>query len=117
MTWEELVAMARVFPEVTEGVAYGEPALRVRKALLTRLREADGSVVVMDIPPEEAEMLIAAEPAVFFSEPHYAGYDIVLARLDRLPPELAQRFLERRWRGRATKAAVARFDRERLGGV
>lgn len=117
MTWDDVVAIGRAFPEVTEATAYGEPALKVRKALLTRLRVADRSLVLLDVPAGEREMMIAAAPETFFCEPHYQGHDIVLARLEALTAARAQRLLERRWRGRATKSAIATFDRERIGGV
>ena len=110
MDWRNMVDLALRWPEVTEATFYGEPSLTVRKRLLTRHRPGDDSIVLQDVPIEERKHLIEMMPDVFFCEPHYADYDIVLARLSRLPPDTALRLLERRWRSSATKKAIAAFD-------
>ena len=110
MTWDQVCAIGLRYPEVTRAVSYGAPSLKFRKHLLTRLREADASLVLLDVPPPEREMLLAAAPEVFFCEPHYAGYDIVLARLTALDPDRLAPFLDRRWRGLAPKRMIAARD-------
>ena len=110
MTWGELVALALQLPETAEARSYGEPSLKVRRGLLTRLREADGSVVLLDVPADERALLVAQSPDIYFIEPHYEPYAIVLARLDALHRDQARAFLERRWRNLASKAAVATYD-------
>lgn len=110
LTWDQVCAIALRYPEVTRSVSYGEPSLKFRKHLLTRLREADNSLVVLDVPPPEREMLIEAAPDVFFCEPHYAPHDIVLARLAALTADAAAPLLDRRWRNLAPKRLIAAFD-------
>lgn len=109
MDWGDVVDLALRWPEVTEATSYGEPSLKVRKRLLARHRPGDDSIVLQDVPIDEREHLIKMMPDVFFCEPHYADYDIVLARLPGLPPDIALRLLERRWRSSATKKAIAAF--------
>ena len=110
MTWDDIIRIASRWPEVSEATSYGTPSLKVRKRLLTLLRPEDDSVVLLDVPAEERAHLIEMMPETFFSEPHYDGHEIVLARLSTLPTDVAQRLLERRWRSSATKRAVAAFD-------
>lgn len=56
--------------------------------------------------------LIADEPDVFFTTPHFDGYPAVLVRLERIPlPELAE-LIEDAWRLRAPKLLLAEFDRQ-----
>lgn len=110
MGWNDVVelAMARL-PAVETETSYGTPALKVRGRLLTRYRPEDDSVTLHDVPPEEREMLIAADPAAFHTTPHYRDHPIVLARLAAVPPEVLLRFLDRRWRAIAPKRLVAEF--------
>ncbi|WP_375462025.1 MmcQ/YjbR family DNA-binding protein [uncultured Enterovirga sp.] len=110
MTWDDVVALARTLPEVEVSTSYGTPALKVRGKLLTRLRPEDDSLVLPDVPLEEREMLIAADPVVFHVTPHYDGYAIVLARLSALKAATLTPFLERRWRAVGPKQLVAGFD-------
>jgi hypothetical protein len=48
--------------------------------------------------------LLALDPDVFFTEPHYDGYPAVLVRLPRIDPELLTVVLTDAWRSRAAKA-------------
>lgn len=110
MQWGDVVELALRRPEVAEAVSYGEPSLKVRKRLLARLRRADNSLVLLDVPPEERDVLIGLFPAAFFCEPHYDGHDIVLARLDHAPGDIVERLIERRWRNSASAKTIAAFD-------
>lgn len=111
MRWKDIIDLATRWPEVKEAVSYGEPSLKVRKSLLTRHREHDDSVVLLDVLNDERDHLIEMIPAAFFIEPHYHSHDIVLANLSHLPPDIAKRLLERRWRNTATKRAIAKYDK------
>jgi hypothetical protein len=111
VTWDEVVTIASGFPDVTISTSYGTPALKVRGKLLTRLRREDDSLVLLDVPVEEREMLIAAEPRIFHTTPHYEGYPTVLVHLSVIEAATVRAFLERRWRNIASKRAVFSFDK------
>lgn len=113
MKWRDVVDIAMQWPEVAEASSYGEPSLKVRKRLLARYRLNDNSIVLLDVPQDEREHLIDLMPDAFFCEAHYDGYDIVLARLEHVRPEVIERILERRWRNSATKRAITDFDAQR----
>ena len=96
-TFEDVRGIASGFPEAIEGTCYGTPAFRVRKKLFCRLWE-DGEVLVVKTEPGLTEALIASNPAVYFSTPHYAGYDYVLVRIGLAPLEDLADLLADAWR-------------------
>jgi len=110
MTWEEVVAIAKAFPGVEEGLSYGTPGLKVRGKFLTRLRQEDDSLVLMEAGFDERELLLEADPQTFHLTPHYEPHPTVLARMGRLDEATVRRFLERRWRKVAPKRLVSAFD-------
>lgn len=106
MTFDEVRAMALAWPGVEGGTSYDTPALKVKGKLLARLREDGDSLVVTGIGFDEREMLMAAEPAVFFITGHYRDWPIVLVRLSAATPETVKELLLRRWRTIAPKRLV-----------
>ena len=65
---------------------------------------------MMDIPFDEREMLMQAEPDTFHFTAHYKDYPCVLARMASLHPGSFRNFLERRWRKIAPKKLVKERD-------
>jgi hypothetical protein len=110
MTVDEMRDICLSFPGAEEGASYGKPAFLVNKKFFTRLRREDQSIVLMDIPFDEREMLMQAEPKTFHFTAHYKDYPAVLARIETLHPGSFRVFLERRWRKIAPKAAVKAWD-------
>lgn len=106
MTREEFAAIVLSFPDAEAGTSYGMPSFKVRGKFFTRVRDEDDSAVLQDVPLDERDLLIEAEPATFHFTKHYDGYPIVLARLATLEPDQLRGFLERRWRKLATRAMV-----------
>ncbi|HEV2364226.1 MAG TPA: MmcQ/YjbR family DNA-binding protein [Caulobacteraceae bacterium] len=115
MTREEMRAICLSFPGVEEGTSYGRPSFLVNKKFLTRLRAEDDSVVLLEVPFDEREMLMEAEPETFHFTPHYKDYPSVLARIASLHPGSFRAFLERRWRKVAPKTLVRAYDAEQAG--
>jgi len=113
MTKEEMRGICLSFPGVTEGTSYGRPSFLVNKKFLTRLRDEDNSVVLLEVGFDEREMLMEAEPATFHLTPHYKDYPSVLARLESIDPKSLRNFLERRWRKLAPKKLVKAWDERR----
>jgi hypothetical protein len=113
MTEDEMREICLSFPGVTEGSSYGQPAFLVNKKFFTRLRQADGSMVLMDVSLDEREMLMEAEPKTFHITPHYKDYPSVLARIATLHPGSFRNFLERRYRKIAPKTLVKAYEAEK----
>lgn len=114
-TWSDVVALGLAFPGVELGTSYGTPALRVRKALLCRLRTEADVLVLRVVDMGEREALMHDRPDVFFSTPHYDGYPYVLVRLDVVDSRELAELVEEIWRSRAPKRLVAEYE-ESTGG-
>jgi hypothetical protein len=105
--WKQLVALARVLPEVEEGIWFRTPSLDVRGKSIIRLKEDGENVVFLVDNVDEQEALIAAKPDVYFITDHYRGYPAVLARLAALTTAEARVRIERAWRKKAPKKLLA----------
>ena len=117
-TWEDVHALALALPETIE--REGRDGLRewrvkdrlfvwerpLRKADFAALGEAapDGPILgarVSDVGAKEA--LIADDPDVYFTTPHFDGYPAILVRLDHIAvPDLDELVVEA-WLLRAPK--------------
>ncbi|MFI7124225.1 MmcQ/YjbR family DNA-binding protein [Nonomuraea sp. NPDC050153] len=114
VTEDDVRRLALALPETVEKTMYGTPAFYVRGKWFARVREegpAAAGVLVLPVGSEEEKAgLIAAEPAAFFTTPHYDGYAAVLVRFGAVDAEEMGELLADAWRLRAPKRLVARFD-------
>ena len=109
-TSEDVPQIAFSLPETSEGPLYGTPGFRVKDKAFARLRD-DDAVLVAWLPDEdEKEALIATEPEVFFTLPHYDGHPSVLVRLAAIDAEALRGVLVDAWRARAPRRLLAAFD-------
>ena len=113
MTWDEVRAIALALPGTEDGTSYGTPALKVKGKFLTRLRQEDGSVVLLLAAIEERAALIESAPRVYFFTDHYRDWPTVLARLEPARPEHLAGLLTQAWRRIAPKRLVRAWDAER----
>jgi hypothetical protein len=60
---------------------------------------------------EEKQALLALDAAVFFTEPHYDGYNAVLVRLPAIDPELLTDVVTAAWQCRASREVSGRGER------
>jgi len=85
----------------------------LRKSDLAALGEAapDGLVLCARVPDEGAKQaLIADDPSVYFTTPHFNGFPAVLVQLERIEaPELAELVVEA-WLSRAPKRLAERYQ-------
>lgn len=110
MTHDEMTAIILSFPGVEAGSSYGQPSFKLNGKFFTRLRAEDDSLVLQEVPFDEREMLMEADPETFFFTPHYKDYPIVLARRERLDPGSLRSFLERRFRKMAKKSVLKAWE-------
>ncbi|HEY3567194.1 MAG TPA: MmcQ/YjbR family DNA-binding protein [Thermoanaerobaculia bacterium] len=106
VTYDTVREIALALPGVEEGPCYGTPGLRVRGKLFARLWE-DGETLVLKVGFDAREVLMAAQPEVFFLTDHYVGYPYVLVRLPRVERERIEPLIEEAWRLSAPKRLVA----------
>jgi hypothetical protein len=81
--YEKLRRLAEDYPEIEEGTSYGTAALKVRGTLLVRLKE-DGETIVLKTTFVDRDLLMQADPEVYFITDHYRDYPYVLVRLSRI---------------------------------
>lgn len=120
--WDDVRRLALALPETTEregtapewrvrdkGFVWDRP---LRRADLAALGDAapTGPVLgawVADLGVKEA--LIADDPAVFFTTPHFDGYRAVLVRLDAIAADELAEVVEGAWLARAPKRLAATY--------
>jgi hypothetical protein len=83
MTWETVRKIGLAMPGVEDGKSYGTAALKVKKKLFVRLRE-EGDVIVIPMPFEQREVLMAEAPEKYFITDHYLNYKYILVRLTKV---------------------------------
>ena len=98
----KLLAAAAGLAEVEQTTSYGTPALKVRKKLLCRVKDAD--TVVLMCPLEEKELLIEAAPEFYFETDHYKGWPAMLVRVHAIPVDELRLRLTRAWQMHAPKS-------------
>lgn len=116
VTDDDVRRIALSLPGTSERPSYGTPGFRVKDKLFARLRE-DGALAVYVSALDEKEALIAADPDVFFTTPHYDGYAMVLVRLEAIGPHELDEVLTDAWRVRAPAKARAAFEAAEAEGA
>jgi hypothetical protein len=101
--WSTVRELALALPAVEE-VPGERPSFRVHGKLFAwRARDRDGGGLAVRVDREEKELILDANPDVYFTSPHYRGYPAVQIRLENIDPdELAQR-IEDAWLIQAPK--------------
>lgn len=108
MTYDEVVAVALAFPGVAQSTSYGTPSLKVGAKFLLRLVEPD--IIALKRPSiDERDMLIEAEPDLFFLTDHYRPYPYLLVRLAPLRKDHFEALFRTIWRENATKSQVRAY--------
>jgi hypothetical protein len=78
-----------------------------------KARVPQPSVLAVRVANEgEKQSLLAAEPHVFFTEPHYNGFPAVLVRLAEIEPDELRELIIEAWRCQASQALVREYDRQ-----
>jgi hypothetical protein len=123
-TWDDVRRVALALPETTERLSReGVPQWRVkdklfawerplRRADLEALGDAapDGAILatrVADLGAKEA--LLADDPDVYFTTPHFNGYPAILLRLDRTNAAELEELLVEAWLIRAPKRLAKEY--------
>jgi hypothetical protein len=101
--------LTETLPGVEEGTSYGTPSWKVRGKFFARLRDED-TVLVAKVDKGEKQLLMEAEPDVFFETPHYHGYGYVLVRLANIDDAELAEVIEDAWRLAAPKTLVKERD-------
>jgi hypothetical protein len=95
ITYDTIRQVALTFPNVEESTSYGTPALKVKGKLFVRWRnEEDPDTIVVKVPFEQREALMAEDPEIYFITDHYRNYPWVLVRLSKVHPDALHDLLQ-----------------------
>jgi hypothetical protein len=97
VSFAEVSKLGRALPGVIESTSYGTPALKVDGKLLVRLKE-DRETLVLRMDFVNRDLLLRAEPDLFFLTDHYLNYPSILLRLTRVTRPRLKELLEDSWR-------------------
>jgi hypothetical protein len=123
-SWRDVQRIVLALPETSEKTASAGTSTwmvrdksfawerPLRAADLAALGKAAPTGPILGVRTADLEMkeaLLAADPAVFFTTPHFNGYSAVLIRLDRIAPATLCHVLVDSWLARAPKRVAATF--------
>ena len=97
VSFPEVSELAKALSGVIESTSYGTPALKVDGKLLARLKE-DGETLVLRMDFVNRDLLLRAEPDLFFLTDHYLNYPSILLRLKEVTRKRMAELLEDAWR-------------------
>jgi len=109
VSYDDVCELAARLPGVESGTCYGTPALRVKGKFLLRLKE-DGDTVAIKVPMDDRDLLLEADPAVFYLTDHYKDYPAILFRLAAIRRGQLADLLELAWRFVAPKRLLVSFE-------
>jgi hypothetical protein len=113
--WDDVRRIALALPETSEQLSHGHASWRVRdKGFVWErpLRGADVQALGDDAPTGPIlgarvehlvakEAILADDPEVFFTTPHFDGYPAVLIRLDNVALDVLEEVVVEAWLARA----------------
>jgi hypothetical protein len=122
-TWDDVRRIALGLPETTEAVSWGHAHWRVkgkgfvwerplRGSDLEALGDAapDGPILGARVEHLVAkEALLADDPGVFFTTPHFDGYPAVLVRLEEISLDGLEEVIVEAWLCRAPKRLASEY--------
>jgi len=127
-TWADVERLALALPETAEGTSRGLRQWRVkgkgfvwdrplRRSDLEALGDAapNGPILgawVEDLGAKEA--LLADDPDVYFTTPHFDGYAAVLVRLERIALDELHELVVEAWLSRAPKRLAKAYVESEL---
>jgi len=126
-SWDDVRRIALGLPEAVEQDLHGLMSWRVhdklfvwerplRKSDLAALGDAAPEGPIMGARVEHVgakEALLADDPAVFFTTPHFDGYPAVLVLLEEIELDELEEVIVDAWLARAPKRVAAKYLDER----
>jgi hypothetical protein len=128
--WDDVRRIALGLPETSEGTSYGNAAWKVRKKTFVwerPLRDSDLRALGDDAPDGPIlgawvehlvakEALLADDPDVYFTTPHFDGYAAILVKLDAIAIGDLEEVIVEAWLNRAPKRLAREYVEAHPGG-
>lgn len=108
--------MGLALPGTEESVSWRSPSLKLRGkmyAVMASHKSAEPRTLVVILPIEQRDEIIAADPDTYYLTDHYVNYPSLLVRLDRVSDDALRDLLLTAWRlaGAANERKRARRPR------
>src|SRR5579863_36501 len=84
LTRAEARKIALSFEGASEGPYFGKPAIFVAEKFLTRVHHKEEAMVLAIGSMEMRDVMLEAEPGLFYITDHYKNFPYLLARLSKL---------------------------------
>jgi hypothetical protein len=121
--WDDVRQIALALPQTSERVSRENLQWRVKDKLFVwerPLRRSDLEALGAGAPDGPIlgarvehlgakEALLADDPSVYFTTPHFDGYPAILVRLDRIGAEDVREVIVEAWLARAPKRLVSEY--------
>jgi hypothetical protein len=122
-TWDDVRRIALALPETSEGLTHGHISWRVRDKMfvwerplrssdLKALGEAAPAGAILGARVEHLgakEALLADDPSVYFTTPHFDGYPAVLVQLEVIVMDELEELIVDAWLARAPKRLAQEY--------
>ena len=96
LTRAEARKIALSFDGATEGPYFGKPAVFVAEKFLTRVHTKEEAMVLAIGSMEMRDVMLEAEPRIFYITDHYKSFPYLLARLSKLDKTTLKELLNAR---------------------
>jgi hypothetical protein len=96
--YDRFLRIALAMPGAEASTSYGTPAVKVRGKLMSRWRtEAEGALAIR-CDFLDRQILLLAQPDVFFLTDHYRDYPMILMRTEKASGTVMAEAVDRAWR-------------------
>jgi hypothetical protein len=96
LTRAEARKIALATPGASEGLYFGKPAIFLGEDYLCRVHDKEAAVVLRTGSMEMREVMLEAEPKLFYITDHYKSFPVILARLEALDKKILKELLAAR---------------------
>ena len=96
LTRAEARKIALSFEGASEGPYFGKPAVFVGEKFLTRVHNKEDAMVLAIGSMEMRDVMLEAEPKLFYITDHYKKFPYLLARLSKLDKAILEELLNAR---------------------
>jgi hypothetical protein len=97
LTFDDVCRLALALPGSAKSTSYGTAALKVDGKLFARLKE-DGDTLVLKMDIVSRDLVLKAQPKIFYLTDHYRDWPYVLVRLAEVRESQMRELLEDAWR-------------------
>ena len=108
LTFNDVRKIGATLDGVEVGTAYDSPCLRVNRTMIACIainKQAEPNSLMIRMPVDQRDALIAEAPDVYYLKPHYEPYPCVLVRLSKVHRDALRDLLHGAWRLAAARAA------------